>query len=167
MKIKKSRKTLPPNYPSLRQVSESRALLGLATIGLSAMTGLGNPASTSESPIRLRGEPPAGPSCSSSATTNAPAHPPKLPGAPPPVISVRTEPRRLMGLIAVNPSATNLNNSTVYQVKAGDTLPGLARDYLGNADRWPEITAINPGLTEETMKAGRTVVIPTKSPAAK
>ena len=72
-----------------------------------------------------------------------------------------------MGPIADNPSATNLTNSTAYQEKAGDTLPGLARDYLGNADRWPEITAINPGLTEETMKAGRTVVIPTKSPAAK
>ncbi len=47
-----------------------------------------------------------------------------------------------------------------YLVKPGDTLYGIAKQILGKGNRWQEITAINTGLTADTLKAGQTIKVP-------
>ncbi len=89
MKVTRSTNTGLPKYPSTRHFTESRALLGLATLGLSAMTGLGNPAGTDAKSGRLAGDLAVAPVCTNSTTTNIPP--------------VSTKPTRPMGIIAVQP----------------------------------------------------------------
>lgn len=47
-----------------------------------------------------------------------------------------------------------------YTVKKGDTLFGIAKSRYGNGNQWQRITAANPGLTPQNLKAGQTIVIP-------
>jgi phage tail protein X len=51
-----------------------------------------------------------------------------------------------------------------YKVQKGDTLTGLSYKYMGKASRWPEIVAVNPGLTPEKLKYGRTIQVPVVTP---
>jgi len=49
---------------------------------------------------------------------------------------------------------------THYQVKPGDTLWRIAKDQLGDPNRWKEILKVNPGLTAETLQGGTIIVLP-------
>lgn len=74
MKVKKSAKRPEPAYPSLRQFEHYRKWVGVAAIGLGAMTGFGAPPRTAGVPVKVPGAPPAQPRQTPPAsTTNAPA----------------------------------------------------------------------------------------------
>jgi hypothetical protein len=47
-----------------------------------------------------------------------------------------------------------------YTVKAGDTLPGIARRKLGDAGRWPEIARLNNIRDPRAIRAGAVLKIP-------
>jgi hypothetical protein len=47
-----------------------------------------------------------------------------------------------------------------YKVERGDTLSQIAENLLGTVKRLPEITALNPGLTPEGLKAGALLLLP-------
>ncbi len=47
-----------------------------------------------------------------------------------------------------------------YVVKKGDTLMHIAQRELGSAKRWEAILAANPGLDENSLRAGSTIKIP-------
>lgn len=53
---------------------------------------------------------------------------------------------------------------TSYVVEEGDTLSELAEKHLGSAKRHVQISALNEGVTAETLKAGQTILLPPKSP---
>ena len=50
----------------------------------------------------------------------------------------------------------------LYTVRRGDTLWSLAKEFLGDGKRWPEIVNANPGLVPEKLAVGRQIVIPPK-----
>ena len=161
MKVKKSGKCRAPDYPSLRQFSRGKKWLGVAAIGLGAVAGFGAPArppgsGSARTPGKMISEPKEAAACA--ATTNAPAAAsdavrldgdlavtPRVPGAPP----------------VPRPAAvTNQQAAVTYVVKQGETLSGLAALFLGSSRRWPELVALNPGVTPQTLKAGQTLVVP-------
>jgi nucleoid-associated protein YgaU len=50
-----------------------------------------------------------------------------------------------------------------HVVKKGETLSSLAREYLGDASRWPAILDANPALVRpEDLREGQAVLIPTR-----
>jgi nucleoid-associated protein YgaU len=53
------------------------------------------------------------------------------------------------------------------QVQSGDSLWRMARRYLGEASRWQEFLALNPGLAEnpDFLAAGTTVIVPAGAPS--
>jgi nucleoid-associated protein YgaU len=46
-----------------------------------------------------------------------------------------------------------------HRVVEGETLTGLAREYYGDPDRWPDIQRAN-GLTSDRIEAGQVLIIP-------
>lgn len=52
---------------------------------------------------------------------------------------------------------------TLYEVQAGDTLSQLAEKHLGSVERQQQITAMNDGLTADTLRAGAKIVMPPRS----
>jgi LysM repeat protein len=59
---------------------------------------------------------------------------------------------------AIEPAATS-----GYVVQKGDSLALIARRTLGKESRWPEIAALNPGLTPKSLKVGARLALPTDS----
>ena len=166
MKVKKSRTHSKPDYPSARQFDQYKKWVGLAAIGLGAVAGFGEPVQPPGSVrARIVGKMTAEPkeSASCAATTNAPA--------------ASGDTVRLGGDIAVTPrapglpplprpaSVTNQQAAVTYVVKQGETLSGLAGRFLGHSSRWPDLVALNPGVTPQTLKAGQKLVIPAESSA--
>jgi len=156
MKVRKSVKHPDPGYPSQRQLSDYKRLLGIAAIGLSAVAGWAAPARTGGVPVRTGGKPAMEPrqTTPSAAAANTNASPleetrilgeiPAVPGSPPPVLK----------------ATTNLPARTTYTVKNGDTLSALSERFLGSSSRWRDIAAVNPGVTPETLKVGQTLTMP-------
>lgn len=56
--------------------------------------------------------------------------------------------------------ATPSGNGGKYTVQKGDTLWKIATTQYGDGKQWQRITAANPGLSPETLKAGQTIAIP-------
>lgn len=54
--------------------------------------------------------------------------------------------------------------SQSYTVRKGDTLVRIAKKVYGDARRWPEIIAANPGLDMKKLAPGATLVLPTPRP---
>jgi nucleoid-associated protein YgaU len=61
---------------------------------------------------------------------------------------------------SVNPSLPS--REQLLQVRPGDSLWRMARRYLGDGARWPELLILNPGLAAhpDSLAAGSTVVVP-------
>lgn len=49
---------------------------------------------------------------------------------------------------------------TNYTVKAGDTLASIARQFLGNSLRYPELAAYNRITNPNLIRVGQTISIP-------
>lgn len=47
-----------------------------------------------------------------------------------------------------------------YTIRSGDTLMLLAVEYLGDASRWTEIAAANPGMDPDNIYVGQEILIP-------
>jgi len=64
---------------------------------------------------------------------------------------------------SVNPSMLLPSRDfQLLQVRPGDSLWRMARRYLGDGARWPELLILNPGLAAhpDSLAAGSTVVVP-------
>ena len=55
--------------------------------------------------------------------------------------------------------------STVYWVQSGDCLFSIARQVLGDGNRYPEIKALN-GMTTDILLPGKRIRIPAASGSA-
>lgn len=62
---------------------------------------------------------------------------------------------------ALNVTLTPANVRT-YVVKSGNTLWGIARDELGNGNRWPEIARLNGIVDGQGISTGQKLYIPLK-----
>ncbi|HEU4395924.1 MAG TPA: LysM peptidoglycan-binding domain-containing protein [Planctomycetota bacterium] len=87
-------------------------------------------------------------------TRGAPVPPPALgasisPAAPP-----------------AGPAAPAVPGGARYRIKQGDTGASIAKAMLGDANRWKEIEAANPGLNARRLKIGAEIVIPNGSAVA-
>jgi nucleoid-associated protein YgaU len=49
---------------------------------------------------------------------------------------------------------------TSHVVEPGETLIAIARNELGDASRWRDIVAVNPGLNPSEIKAGQRLKLP-------
>ncbi len=72
-----------------------------------------------------------------------------------------------IGLINNRPSINNNSKTTIYTTTRKDTLWGIAKKFLGNGSRWPEIYNISEnkkiiGKDPNKIKAGYKLVIPKK-----
>ena len=124
MNVRKSAQQPDPNYPSQRQFSDYKRLLGVAAIGLSAITGWAGPAQTGAIPQRTGGKmvteprqvtPP--PACAS--TNAAPSEGISVPG------DMRVAPRAPAGTPPVVPlAATNVIPATTATNTAALRLRG-------------------------------------------
>lgn len=47
-----------------------------------------------------------------------------------------------------------------YTVRQGDTLSGIAKKYLGSANKYDEITKINPGINPSNLQVGSVINLP-------
>jgi nucleoid-associated protein YgaU len=50
--------------------------------------------------------------------------------------------------------------STNYTVRQGDTLWSIAARHYGNGQKWRDVVAANPGISESRLPVGRTIVLP-------
>ena len=57
-------------------------------------------------------------------------------------------------------SSAKPSESCEHVVAAGDTLGQISSDKLGTAQRWREITALNPGLKPSSLRIGSVLKIP-------
>ena len=161
MKVQKTAKRPDPQYPTRRQFSDYTTLLGVAAIGLSAVTGLSAPVRTAGVPLppgSIKGpkeqvaEPrPAETNCPVQQTPEA-----RLRGE----IAVEPKPQLLGVPPLAPPQATNRQDQLSYTIQSGDTLSSLALRLLGDRNRWQEIAKLNPGLKADTLKVGQIILIP-------
>lgn len=59
-----------------------------------------------------------------------------------------------------NPTSGGRDNVRVWQVRPGDTLPGIAHAVLGDASRWRSIASYNRINNTGRLRAGTTLLIP-------
>ncbi|WP_222172228.1 LysM peptidoglycan-binding domain-containing protein [Cellulomonas sp. C5510] len=57
---------------------------------------------------------------------------------------------------------------STYMVRPGDSLSAIARDQLGDADRWPELVQLNPVVADDPdlIYAGTVLLLPPVAPPA-
>jgi nucleoid-associated protein YgaU len=146
MDVRKPERAAPPGYPSRLQFVRSARRLGLAAFGAGAVgSGL-----AVERQTPLGGLPPI---IVPVAATNG--VPPRYPGIPRPMV-------RLGGEMSVKPLDQTPEKAAAKtcEVKDGDTLSSIARRLLGDANRWPEILTMNPGVKPDALRVGQKLVLP-------
>jgi nucleoid-associated protein YgaU len=89
--------------------------------------------------------------CSQPVTTRATTR-------PSPATELTTTPFVTGGVIAVH--QIDAPGGKTWAVRKDDTLYSIAQVTLGDAKRWPEIKAVNPGLDEKALPVGKTIKIP-------
>ena len=53
------------------------------------------------------------------------------------------------------------NSTSTYEVVSGDTISGIAKKLLGNADLWKEIVKLNPNIKNpDLIQPGMSLTIP-------
>lgn len=52
----------------------------------------------------------------------------------------------------------------IYTVKSGDSLSKIARDMLGDIDRWKELAYINALIPPYVIQPGQRLIMPADSP---
>lgn len=69
---------------------------------------------------------------------------------------------RLGGEMSVKPldQTPEKADAKTCEVKDGDTLSSIARRLLGDANRWPEILKMNPGVKPDALRVGQKLVLP-------
>ncbi|MFT3715192.1 MAG: LysM peptidoglycan-binding domain-containing protein [Gordonia sp. (in: high G+C Gram-positive bacteria)] len=60
------------------------------------------------------------------------------------------------------PAAPAAGGTTSYTIQSGDTLSGIAQQFLGDAGRYPEIAQLNNIENPDLIQAGATIQIPAK-----
>jgi nucleoid-associated protein YgaU len=99
------------------------------------------------------------PAAPSSALSRPLAAPSRIsPFSPRPTIAAPASPAP-----SVNPSTLAPSREfRQLQVRAGDSLWRMARRYLGDGTRWPELLSLNPGLAAhpDSLVVGGTVIVP-------
>ena len=88
----------------------------------------------------------------------APAADAGTPGAPvpPPALGSSIAP----AAPSAAPAAPAVSGGAKYRIKKGDTGASIAKAMLGDANRWKEIEAVNPGLNARRLKIDQEIVIP-------
>lgn len=61
--------------------------------------------------------------------------------------------------IIITPATTG---SKIYEIQKGDTLWSIAKNHLGDGQRWKDIVTANPNLTPESMSIGQKIVLPAR-----
>lgn len=155
MKVSKPSIKTVPAYPNLRRFAGSARSLGLVALSAGAVgvTQAGDPAK----PLRLRGEPPS-PQQSTNSLCQGEPSPPIPPGR------IRPDPPRLRGRLPVDPKGFRPASTNAAEIShivgSGETLSGIAKQKLGDAARWQEIVALNPGVKPDRLKVGQRLVLP-------
>lgn len=60
------------------------------------------------------------------------------------------------------PKPTQLDNGGKYTIQPGDRLSDIARDHYGDAGLWRLIKEANPGLDENRLVVGKSIILPPK-----
>jgi nucleoid-associated protein YgaU len=63
-------------------------------------------------------------------------------------------------MVNTTPTFSAPASATNYTVQRGDTLWSIASRHYGNGQKWRDIVAANPGISETRLPAGRTIVLP-------
>lgn len=128
-----------------------RAMVLLAVAFLGVVTGCQNGKKSSTSPSVMQLNQPATPTAyAPPSPVPAPAAQPVIYDAPPPA-----------SVAAPSAAASEQPaGGKKYKVQKGDTLYSLAKSHYGSGKEFTRITAANPGLSPENLKAGQTITIP-------
>ena len=83
--------------------------------------------------------------------------------------TISTAPQRGFAASLAPAGATKATTPRTYTVQAGDTLTGIAARELGDANRWHDITALNPHVAEhpDLIHAGTVLTLPAAASAGR
>lgn len=81
---------------------------------------------------------------------------------------VVTDPSTPIEAPAPTEAADPTASSPTYTVRRGDSLSAIARDHLGDVDRWPELVALNPAVAghPDLIYPGTVLILPTEPSGA-
>ena len=133
MNVKRAIATQAPGYPSRRQYELNAKVLGLMAVGVGSLLATGC----------LSGKPVV--DCMSDVVVTTTAG---LPAFEP------------LSETSDGTYITDTNTAVIHVVQSGETLSGIARQKLGDAARWREIAALNPGMDPDKLKVGQRLVLP-------
>lgn len=154
MEVRKPVAKQEPGYPDLRRLAGSARRLGLAALGAGAV-GVSQ-AGDAAKPLPLGGvTPPPRHATNNPAVDEMLLRTPGTPRLEPPP-RLRGKPPSLEGF---TPLSTNMV-ATTHVVQPGETLGCIAKQKLGDAARWREIAALNPGVEPDRLKVGQRLVLP-------
>ncbi len=160
MEIRPPSTPASPDYPTARDFARARHHLGAAALGaVIALGGAPQLTAASEQPAKER----SGEARRLPGISATPSPPENDAGNGPQSIS-SPKPHRLLGGAVAKPKPTQ-DDGTTYRIQKGDTLSGIAAAKLGDANRWPDIVKLNPGLNPKALRVGQTLRIP--APPAK
>lgn len=81
---------------------------------------------------------------------------------------VLTDPSTPIEAPAPTQAADPVASSPTYTVRPGDSLSTIARDHLGDVERWPELVTLNPAVADhpDLIYPGTVLTLPTEPPVA-
>jgi nucleoid-associated protein YgaU len=137
---------------SRKENAVKRALALIAIVTLAA-AGCQNGKKSSTNPSVMQLNQPAAP------VAYAPPSPVPAPAAQP-VVYDAPPPAPIAAAPAAPAASEAATGNKKYKVQKGDTLYSIAKTHYGSGKQFTKITAANPGLTPEGLKAGQTITIP-------
>ncbi len=82
---------------------------------------------------------------------------------PPLPADIDSKPANVAPAKTTTPATATVGGKRTYKVKSGDSFYKIAKDQLGNAERWKELLALNKTLVHgdpTALQPGQTVVLP-------